>query len=847
MSSRFPHASIPRTVPDDASVNHRIVTTTRAEELLQMPERRHSARIQSLPEREATKRTHVDSSDSEENDVSDHSSIKWRSKKDRKKPRTQPLGGGKPREKQLASDNSLFRVLQDPDAAIADAIQEWLSKYQTDADGAMAEMVNLILCCCGCTYEVSLDDMRDEDSVVETLSQIQEAFKKSMGEAYMLIQKGPAARGLKRNLHQMIDHLVQQAADTEILYGDLMERYLLWITPMSSSPLRAFRHTSTHILLKVTSSLTRIYSNITELLAKTNQQIAKEQERPKTSASKVKSLQNTLKVSEEHKRNVAGMIQDIFETVYIHRYKDTDSKIRSECAVALGDWVVNLPDVFFDGNYIKYLGWLLSDVASPARLQAIRSVARLYTQEAYVGGLRDFTDHFKLRMRQIAECDVDANVRVAAVRLLESVRNRGFLEPMETLEISRLIFSADERVRRSIVPFVAATVDEDLEEIRDDLGMEDSHEKHDWLRLKCLCAKLGEIEDSLTVKEDGKDNDNSVNDRITLAGKALWEEADMSRNWESIAKYLLHDFSGLETQSRRTKEEIILDSLNLGEREELIMLRLLQGSVAAASAAGGLKPADKKTKLTTHGDFEISLSKSLIEYLPSLLRKYSPNPQSATVALQLERFIDVGIYQQLRRDDDYGRLLDQISAQYTQHTDTRVLHEASASLLNAQMNQEMTAITRPKLSELQGNVVSTLKRTLRDMDMDRKLSPTNMNKVTQAVIRVEHLSSVMDVTSEIDDISDDLCGRDLLIRLASRNFDEPELSAHVVKTLMWYMIWKIAAVRDITSTESEKEDLQDVWSRLQLCLSEIVRERILEDAGKLTVSGVLNLLIHRLL
>lgn len=49
-------------------------------------------------------------------------------------------------------------------------------------------------------------------------------------------------------------------------------------------------------------------------------------------------------------------------SVFVHRYRDVDPRIRSDCIHALGLWMVKLPSIFFDGTYLRYMGWVLSDI-----------------------------------------------------------------------------------------------------------------------------------------------------------------------------------------------------------------------------------------------------------------------------------------------------------------------------------------------------------------------------------------------------------------------------------------------------------------------------------------------------
>jgi hypothetical protein len=53
-------------------------------------------------------------------------------------------------------------------------------------------------------------------------------------------------------------------------------------------------------------------------------------------------------------------------SVFVHRFRDVDYRIRTECVHELGLWMQKLPQVYFDGAHLRYMGWALSDsVISP--------------------------------------------------------------------------------------------------------------------------------------------------------------------------------------------------------------------------------------------------------------------------------------------------------------------------------------------------------------------------------------------------------------------------------------------------------------------------------------------------
>ncbi len=56
-------------------------------------------------------------------------------------------------------------------------------------------------------------------------------------------------------------------------------------------------------------------------------------------------------------------MKEFFDTVFVHRYRDIDARVRTECVEALGTWIWVLPSFYMEPEYLRYLGW----IAPPTR------------------------------------------------------------------------------------------------------------------------------------------------------------------------------------------------------------------------------------------------------------------------------------------------------------------------------------------------------------------------------------------------------------------------------------------------------------------------------------------------
>ena len=82
--------------------------------------------------------------------------------------------------------------------------------------------------------------------------------------------------------------------------------------------------------------------------------------------------------------------------------------------VAVSDFKSN-----FDGAYLRYVGWVLSDSTTQVRLEAVKALAGVYEQIDYIGWLNHFTERFKPRLIKMATGDTELGVRVAVIQAID--------------------------------------------------------------------------------------------------------------------------------------------------------------------------------------------------------------------------------------------------------------------------------------------------------------------------------------------------------------------------------------------------------------------------------------------
>lgn len=685
---------------------------------------------------------------------------------------------------------------------------------------------------------------------------------------YPLISRAKSHLDFRMTLTDFFHALIATINASSLLYTDpsLIENIQVWLTTMSSSAIRPFRHTATVILLTTLSTLCEVAVEIQSSLATTRRQLEGEKKKKRLNAGRITALENKLAEENRNYETVEGIIRDIFDTVFVHRYRDVDPKIRVDCIQALGYWISTLPDLFFDGSYLRYLGWMLSDTFAQTRLEVVKQLQKLYKKKNNVGGLGTFTERFRSRLVEMATRDADPNVRSSTVELLHVIRGAGLLEPEDIDAVGKLIFDSEARVRKSVVGFFVENVNDLYESKVDELGGEDALEeivgresdnaldgpKLAWLKLKCLVETLQSYD-----LEDTDETQNyidrgpagasdvlvarGVESRFSLATHAFFEEIPEVRNWESLVGYLLFDHSITEVTSPTREDSNVEDALkracNLSEKEEITLLEVLNTAIrlhltqpeAAETKKKGKK--SKNARASSLDDPETTAMR-LAQLIPKLLNKFGATPIAASAVLRLEHVLNLEVFQQLRQDSTtYAALLDDINKQFVSHSNQAVLAEASAALLHARGFEDLQEVTEAKLQRLWEDMTSQLHALVENSDVSSRnnLPADVLTELSDTLRRISNLASISDCVESLqkdtlpdgeeENDGDAKSSLQVLSELLDRGVNDDQdisekdnedledgLVTSAMKTILFYFMWRLRALQRVTSDEHGVSD-----------------------------------------
>jgi cohesin complex subunit SA-1/2 len=738
----------------------------------------------------------------------------------------------------------------------------WMKAFDRHESRALADVINFVLKSAGCDIKITEHDIEDVDGATSRLTDIQDEYMASEPTDYPLIAKGRGAVSFKQSVADFVVTFVKSVAANGLLFSnpELIENIEVWFSTMTSAASRSIRHTSTLASLNVITALCDVAKELKDKSSNATRQAASERKKSRVNKDRAKQLDASAKSASEQYEFVEGLIKDWFDVIFIHRYRDVDAAIRRDCVEAIGDWFMIMPDIFFDGHHLRYLGWVLSDQSPATRGEDVRQLRRLYSDDTKLAGLKTFTERFRSRLVEIGTADSDVNVRIAGIDLLDVLRENELLQPDDIDAVGRMIFHDDLRIRKAVAGFFAENVNDLYTSKLESLGGLDNLEdslpettegnysapRLEWLRYKALAEMLQsyDTDDSLPdhverSKIDGALylNVTGVESRFSLPVAVLYPKIAELEDWLALAGYLLFDHS--TRKSHRATDDALTQLKSeciTTETEEIILLEVLNAAVRLSLEDLADKSSTSKGKLTKQQrenlqDEQEESVRHLIELIPQLLKKFGGTPGTAAAVLRLESVLASTSLQNLRQNSStYGGLLDDLSKQFMSHGTDEVLAPATAAIFHARSYGELDDVTADKLAGLWEDVINNLSELLNPATIAvRGASKTEeLLALANNLRRTFRLSMISDCTQPLEDTgvaaTNTAAGKeyhgaiDFLIDLILRavpssgpNLDaeeaalEDQVAARAAEAALHYFQWSVKALIATITTGTDTE------------------------------------------
>ncbi|KAL2426242.1 Cohesin subunit psc3 [Exophiala dermatitidis] len=657
-----------------------------------------------------------------------------------------------------------------------DAASVWFQSLQDDSVAAIRDLIDFVLQCIGCNSKVESQDIEDLDSVPSKLGDILQEYEQQAPPDYPLISKQKQYAGFQTVLEEFFKAIIKILHTSSVFYDqpEVYDNIHVWIATMSGANYKSFRHTATIISLAMSTALCEVAKELQETMATLKTQLDAEKKKKSVNKGRVKTIEEGLASAEKKLEAIDAQLRDAFDTVYVHRYRDVEERIRAPCVAALGNWIVLYRKMFLEGQYLRYLGWVLNDTSAATRLEDIKQLKHLFKNKKNIGALRAFTDRFRPRLVEMGTRDADISVRVEAIELLDRLRDAELLEPDDIDTVGRLIFDSEPRVRKAVAKFFVSNIEdlyrasiEDLEEEQYQAALPAPDEVDDftvptqsWIKLKCLGSILAGYDND----EESLDGLNAqtlplnftVDSRYTLATQAIYPHMPELQHWESLAGYLLYDHSSIPSEAN--DEDIVLQIqqiYKLSGGEDIILLDVLYAAVKQYLQSIMDTPTGRKTNATKDEirQKQETAAQDLTVIIPQLLSKYSSTPQAASSVLRIEQLLDIGLINDLQSGEAaYSAILDDISKQFTSHSDKKVLAAASVAFRNARSYEQSKEAADAKVQEIWTELVTTLTNLLRGKDVETRgsLDQSILSEVVNTTLRLAELAGIYDCTHIIE-------------------------------------------------------------------------------------------------
>ncbi|KAI8714318.1 SCD domain-containing protein [Fusarium sp. LHS14.1] len=777
--------------------------------------------------------------------------------------------------------------------SVESVVTEWVHKYREDEAAAMTDLVNCILQCAGCDQEVNEDDIRDPENIPNRLIDLQSVYQEQQITDYPLISRTKFTRSFRDILVSFFEELLLAIHEANLIYQDesLIDNLHAWLASMSSSSLRPFRHTATTISLSALTGLVRVADRLDDRISHVGIRLQK----AKKAKSKVMAAdhQKELDKSNSNRKICSEAIQSFFDTVFVHRYRDVDPKIRTECVEALGNWILGLPNVFLEPSYLRYLGWMLSDTNAPTRHEVLKQLTKVFKRDA--SQLGHFIDRFRPRLIEMACKDSEVFVRVAAIGLIDVLRAKGMLEAEEIDAIGKLIFDNEFRIRKAVVGFFVACVDEALDSKLEDLGGSEVMDeipagkyddarpqdpfdapRADWADLKCLAETLAIYDSQIEEHHQAAQSlrldvavdllEATIPDtRISLASQVLYERVEEIKDWRILAGYLLYDHTTSSRSKSRANdaERAFKKAVAPAATEEAILLDVLSSAVKSSLAQASEHDKGRKKLQTTDGLSSEDIALELVSLIPKLLSKFGAEPDTAAIVLRLAHFLNLDVFQQLRQDTSkYESLLDEVSTQFNRHDDKRVLSEAATALLHSRQYDELEELTDGKLSNLWETVVTALHNFDKTCEISSRgnLAEAPLKELSTVLLKISKLASISDCidvleaeggteespVSPVIQILANIVHRGKYEPLDDEDLDdlEDEVVSFAIKSCQFYFMWKARAFSKLLSSgvniaDADLDRLSVLRQTFRRHLIETLSSRAAIDQLRLFATGSL--------
>ena len=501
------------------------------------------------------------------------------------------------------------------------------------------------------------------------------------------MEKAAKDKAFGKKLDSFIEALVE-ACEAEVMHDDfLMKTVSSWTTAFSTSAVRAFRHTCTHMALKLGECFIQVHNTCEKELKSAERQLETEAKKSKgkkaPKGKKAEALQQRLTEVEESIENLWELIEGIYSGVSTHRYRDVSYVIRQLACESLGKFVCLVPSKMMDDKYLKYVGWLLNDKDASVRRSAVDSLRKILKLPNAAETLDLFINRFRARIVNMVE-DQNPGVVASALELSVLFASMDKLEAEEVESMQELVFSDDAQIRKAAGKLLNATlVETDIAAMVAEEALDNLQDAEDTTASPALILKyLANVCNNSAPLCTGQRARHFVD--------ALWPYTDAIKDWAAYSE--LFGQATIEDDSEQAGTDTAMSP-----EDEAMLFRMF--AAAAQRACGTLEISHARRVAASKATVEArsTISDYFVNKMPDLFAKFGSDVANATCLMEVAQVLDLKYFTE-------NRCLKQLDA-LLKHVNDGVLKSSDLGLINASM-EVLSGFAAQDDSPLHANAVA---------------------------------------------------------------------------------------------------------------------------------------------
>lgn len=433
--------------------------------------------------------------------------------------------------------------------------------------------------------------------------------------------------------------------------------------------------------------------------------------------------------------------------MFVHRVRDADPAIRTDCLRELGVWVKKFPEKYVSSGYLNYFVRGTNDPDGRARLETVKALQGLYSNSNSASNAGSFTARLSPRLVQMATLDVETPVRTNAISVITLIDKAGALDDDEDDQrgkVARLIFDQEARIRNAAAGFVEGLWEEKKEELQKEwdqlrpakkkragnLKGVDMERRLEWKALASLLVATSQaLEEPDDEAESSKHtlipgSSSNATTRAAAATEALSNHMELLDDWNALVNYLLLDHSTADQ-----------DMWLLTEKEEDFLLEMLIACIREEE-----------------DDEDEQKTKALLQVLPKLFTKHQADVNRIVGVLAIPEHMNLAVYLEAQKTAAYQTLWDDVTKQFLQHTDQAVLTAAMQAINTLNANESMATINTQKLGELEEALFTSLRDVVNGEDVpSMSIDEDQVTAIEAILLRISLLARSRDISAAMED------------------------------------------------------------------------------------------------